>query len=163
MKWLLHPSDCEKCEFFNDPACALQKILNCNDFVVLVLIYQKLKALMLSKEFSKVSQEVLQKLSTADLVIFDEYTSGLLGLTPTVELSDEKHESLLGIILEGYDEWWDKIQTVAYEALEFGKKLDAGRCNKFSNTLNPEDLDKLNANFTGMWNKVKRLIIRTMF
>src|SRR5208283_5272557 len=84
MKWLLRPEDCEKCEFFNDPACELQRILNCIDWDVLVVTYQKLKALNLSKEKSKVSQTVLQKLSSADVLIFDEYSSGLLGLTPTV-------------------------------------------------------------------------------
>ncbi len=157
MKWLLRPQDCEKCDFYNDLACELQKILNCNKFDVLLLTYQKLKALTLSKEFSKSSQGILQKLSSAGLVIFNEYTSGLLGLAPTVELSDSRHESLLEVILAGYDEWWEKIQTVAFEALQFGKKLGAGRCDKFCNPLSAEDLDKINANFTAMWNKIKRL------
>jgi hypothetical protein len=157
MKWLLRPVDCEKCELFNDPSCELQRILNCSDWNVLVVTYQKLKALTLSKEYSKVSQALLQKFSTADVIIFDEYTSGLLGLTPTVELSDKKYESLLNVILDGYDEWWEKVLQVSYEALEFGKKLSAGRCDKFCNPLADEDLLKLNNSFTGMWNKVKRL------
>ena len=90
MKWLLRPEDCEKCEFFNNNLCELQRILNCTNWDVLVLTYQKLKAITLSKEHSKVSQAVLQMLLSADIVIFDEYTSGLLGLTPIVELSDKK-------------------------------------------------------------------------
>jgi hypothetical protein len=157
MKWLLRPVDCEKCELFNDSSCELQRILNCSDWDVMVVTYQKLKALTLSKEYSKVSQALLQKLSTADVIIFDEYTSGLLGLTPTVELSDKKYESLLNVIFDGYDEWWEKVLQISFDSLEFGKKLDAGRCDKFCNSLSEEDLLQLNNNFTAMWNKVKRL------
>ncbi|HMK94824.1 MAG TPA: hypothetical protein VK536_05415 [Candidatus Limnocylindrales bacterium] len=156
MKWLLRPVECEKCEFFQNPLCELQQILNC-EWNVLVLTYQKLKALTLSREHSKVSQAALQKLGSADILIFDEYTSGLLGLTPTIELSDTKYESLLDVVLNGYDEWWEKIQTVAFEALKFGKTLNVGGFGRFYDPLSEEDLAKLNANFTPMWNKVKCL------
>jgi hypothetical protein len=160
MKWLLRPEDCEKCEYFKDPACELQRILNCKKWDVISLTYQKLKALTLSKEQSKISQEVLQKLNSADIVILDEYTSGLLGLSPTIELSDEKLGSFVSIMIDGYDEWWAKILYVANEALELGRKLTDGKCERFYNPLSEDDLLKINANFTGIWNKVKLLTVK---
>jgi len=157
-KLLLRPNNCERCEFFNDPSCELQKVLNCHDWSILVVTYQKLRALWLSRDFSKVSELQLQKILSADTLILDEYSTGLLGLTPNVELSDKRYSSLTEVILEGYDEWWEKVENVSYYALEFGKQLEAGKSDKFTNPLSDEDLRKLNNNFTGMWNKVKRLI-----
>jgi hypothetical protein len=157
-KWLLRPDDCDECQYFNDPSCELQLVLNCQDWGVLVVTYQKLRALWLSREYSKVSQLQLQKIFEADILIIDEYTSGLLGLTPNVELNDDKHSTLVDIILDGYDEWWEKVQSISYQALEFGKQLETGKSEKFCNPLSDDDLLKLNENFTGMWNKVKRLI-----
>ncbi len=157
MKWLLRPEDCQKCTFHNDASCELQNILNCDNWAVLVVTYQKLKALILSEQHSKISQALLKMIRNADIAIFDEYTTGLLGLTPSVELSDGRLESLADLIFDGYDEWWEKVLDVSSKALEFSQQLDAGRCDKFCNPLSEEELLKLNMNFSGMWNKVKRL------
>jgi len=156
-KWLLRPEKCEKCTFFNDPSCDLQKVLNCSDWNVLIVTYQKLKALWLSKDYSKISQLQLQKIREAEIAIFDEYSISLTGLTPSAKVSDEKCTSLLNIVVDDNDDWWVSMLQIALAAQEFGMQLNKNQSGKFENPLSKEALTNLQANFVGAWNKVKNL------
>ena len=159
-KFLLRPQKCEKCSFFDDPSCELQRILNCSDWDILTLTYQKLRALLLSSEYSEVSQMILEKIFSADVAIFDEYTVAMLGLTPSVEISEHKLTSLTNIILDDNDNWWLNTTEVAMAAQEFGSQLKYGSGARFLNPLSGERLEKMKTHFVGAWNKVKGLIAK---
>ena len=156
-KFLLRPQKCEKCSFFEDPSCEMQRILNCTDWDVLTLTYQKLRALILSREYSEVSEQILQKIFSADVAVFDEYTVGLLGLTPSIELLESKLTSLTSIIFDDKDDWLVNTIELALEAQELSNQLKIGTGGRFLNPLLGERFEMMKTNFVGAWNKVKKL------
>ena len=61
-------SKCDRCKYYG--TCDVRAILRANDFGVVGLTYAKLGALMLSR--GKMAEEILKKLSLADVILLDE-------------------------------------------------------------------------------------------
>jgi hypothetical protein len=156
MKWLMLPEKCTECEF-NNPECELQNILLSENWDIIVITYQKLKALINSKEHSETSEILLSKLSGADVMIVDEYTQGLLGLTPSLELRLEEQDRLSNLFLETWSDVLVPLLEINMEILEVGLELKRGEGKAVENPLSEATLNFLRVNSRGLWNKLMNL------
>jgi hypothetical protein len=157
VKWLMLPQKCSQCKYHKNPECELQRILLSENWDILVVTYHKLKALVFSEIHSETSQQLMAKITSADVGIFDEYTQGLLCLTPSVEISYKDSGNLSTLL-------WDTWSTILAPLLEFnvqafmaGQSLKEGEGKQFDNPLSETDLQTLQGNFRGIWNKVINL------
>ncbi|NLB55636.1 MAG: hypothetical protein GX811_07715 [Lentisphaerae bacterium] len=157
MKWHMLPQKCAECQYNLNPECPLQEILLTQDWDILVITYQKLKALVNSQEHSEISAAIISKLFSADIMIVDEYTQGLLGLTPTVELSWQEQDKLFKLFLDDWSSALVPLLEFNFDILEEAFKLQKGKYQVLANPLSAEILQSLKENARFLWNKLTHL------
>lgn len=77
---------CQSCEYNEPQKCEFQKNLSIDNWDILAITYAKLKAIHKGK--SATSRLILEKIRTADNLILDEFTTGILHSSPSVEITD---------------------------------------------------------------------------
>ena len=148
------PQKCSECNYNGNPDCPLQRILLSHDWDVLVITYQKVKALVNSQEHSEVSANIISKLLSADVMIVDEYTQGLLGLTPTVELSWQEQDKLVNLFMNDWSTVLVPLLELNLGLLENALHLQKGQWQALENPLSVETLQSLRENARPLWNKL---------
>ncbi len=157
VKWLMLPQKCSRCKYHKNAECELQRILLSENWDILVVTYHKLKALVFSETNSETSQQLMAKITSADVGIFDEYTQGLLGLTPSVEISDEYSDRLSTLLLDEWNTILAPLLEFNVQAIMAGQSLKKGEGKRFENPLSEIQLQTHRGNFRGIWNKVINL------
>ena len=99
--------DCRECAFNDPDKCDFQNLMIGN-FDLTILTYHKLTALLSNSE-SKAATNILQKLTLANVVIFDEFSAATLPKIQTIDIVTKDkdgnvcrlHEQLVTVLSEG--------------------------------------------------------------
>lgn len=161
----LRPS-CKNCEF-NDPSrCKLQSILK-NDNDILGLTYAKLKIIRRSK--SQVDSEILGKLKSADNLVLDEFTTGVITTAPSIPIVnpcacldnefDLFKDKPIRHISEAEARFRKKIPEFAMYANFKAEKLKEKSHEIYENPLSAEDREFFDDNSVECWKTIERLTI----
>jgi len=161
----LRPS-CRNCKYNNPESCELQKIL-VSDWDILGLTYPKLRALSISQ--SATSLDLLGKIKLPDNLILDEFVTGLIVASPSVEIL-EPHEYLQrefdyelrmfkGLENESIEAtFWPALALFAQDAELEGKNLREREYRLYNNPIRDDCGTFFEDNFAECWNLIEHLV-----
>ena len=158
---------CSHC-LYNDPKeCVLQKILQ-SDWDILGLTYAKLRALSVSE--SATSLDLLEKIKALDNLILDEFVTGIIVASPSVEIIkphaylqrefDYQRRALEAFGKGGFETaFWCLIGDFALYWEFQGKRLKMGESRYFPNPNVEDEQTFFKDNFSKCWQLIEQLTL----
>jgi hypothetical protein len=158
---------CESCEFNDPETCLLQEALVSDDWNIIGITYAKLKAIC--QRSSEIAKTFIEKISSSDNLILDEFTTGILTTTPSVEIKDP-YNALLHVFnseermfdiktsfLEG--QFWGGLNLFAIYTKTEADKLKLGEHSFAENFVTSDVEDFFEKNALKCWDIIERLAI----
>lgn len=158
---------CKNCKYNNPESCKLQEIL-ASDWDVLGLTYAKLRTLCISQ--SATALDLLTKIKLPDNLILDEFVTGIIVASPSVEIL-EPHAYLQNEfdyelrIFKGLKNdsieamFWPAIAVFAQDAEAEGKNLREREHKVYANPIKRDCGTFFEDNFAECWNLIEHLVL----
>ena len=158
---------CEECDF-NDPGnCVLQEALATDDWNIIGITYAKLNAICRGN--TAVARTFIEKIEASDNLILDEFTTGILTTTPSVEIRDPYHalqrdfhseERMVDPKVSSFEmQFWAGLNLFALYTDAEANKLKLGEHTFCENFVSRDVEDFFEKNAVGCWEIIERLAV----